>query len=34
VPLVPWAPGMAESLALKARAFTRGKGFRIEDHLG
>lgn len=34
VPLVPWAPGLAESLALKARAFTRGKGFRIEDHLG
>lgn len=33
IPLLPWAPGLAESLALKARSLARGQGFRIEDHL-
>lgn len=33
IPLVPWAPGLAESLALKVRSLAHGNGFRIEDHL-
>jgi lipid II:glycine glycyltransferase (peptidoglycan interpeptide bridge formation enzyme) len=33
IPLIPWAPGLVESLALKARSFTRGQGFTIQDHL-
>jgi peptidoglycan pentaglycine glycine transferase (the first glycine) len=33
VPLFPWAPGMAEVLALKARSLAHGEGFRLTDHL-
>lgn len=33
VPLVPWAPGLVETLALKSRSFAQGQGFRIHDHL-
>jgi lipid II:glycine glycyltransferase (peptidoglycan interpeptide bridge formation enzyme) len=33
IPLVPWAPALAESLALKTRALLHGEGFRILDHL-
>jgi lipid II:glycine glycyltransferase (peptidoglycan interpeptide bridge formation enzyme) len=33
VPLVPWAPGLAESLALRTRSALHGEGFHIHDHL-
>lgn len=33
VPLVPWAPRVAEVLALKTQSFARGQGFRLRDHL-
>ncbi len=33
MPLVPWAPALAESLALKTRSLLHGEGFRIHDHL-
>jgi lipid II:glycine glycyltransferase (peptidoglycan interpeptide bridge formation enzyme) len=33
VPVVPWAPGLVESLALKTQSLLRGQGFRIHDHL-
>ncbi len=33
VPLVPWAPGLAERVALKTRSLLHGEGFRIHDHL-
>lgn len=33
VPLAPWAPGLAEVLALKTRSLAQGQGFRLYDHL-
>jgi lipid II:glycine glycyltransferase (peptidoglycan interpeptide bridge formation enzyme) len=33
VPLVPWAPGLAEALALKTQSLLGGEGFHIHDHL-
>lgn len=33
IPLMPRAPQLAETLALKARSLTRGDGFRLHDHL-
>jgi peptidoglycan pentaglycine glycine transferase (the first glycine) len=33
LPLAPQAAGLAETLALRARSFARGDGFRLHDHL-
>lgn len=32
-PLMPWAPGLVEAMALKSRSLVHGTGFRIHDHL-
>lgn len=33
IPLVSWAPRLAEVLALKTRSLARGEGFTLRDHL-